>query len=186
MNEEVEKRPRGRPRKNPLVEREPIHEPKSSRMQASPNWETIDPFSEASADRFKIDPAILPDDLAFMWVTDTVYGQPDPQHRMTFEKGGWTPVHQSDFDGQLDGMFMKKGDRGEINNGGLVLMARPVELQIRAKHRERKAANEPIQIKEQALRGGDLPGVSLDPDHPSARRYNHITKTMERIEIPED
>lgn len=185
MNETVIKRPRGRPRKNPLVEREPVRE-KSSRMRAAPNWETVDPLAEDSPDRLKINPDLLPDDLAFMWVTDSVYGQPDPQHRMQFEKGGWTPVHQDDFDGQLDGMFLPKGAQGEINNGGLVLMARPMEIHNRAKLRNRKAANEPIQIKEQALRGGDLPGVSLDPQHPNAIRTNRINKSLERIEIPDD
>ncbi len=171
--------------KNPAVEREPKHEPKQSlKMRASPNWETMEESSN-SPDKQHIPPGMVPPGMAFLWVTDTVLGQDFGYHRSTFEKAGWTPVHQEDFDRQLDGLFMKRGAEGEIRMAGQVLMARPEELNIAAKKRERRNAQEQVAVKEQALRGGDLP-VSLDSQHPSAVGFNKINKSFERIAIPKD
>lgn len=182
MTEETVKRGPGRPRKNPAVQ----HEPKRPKMRAAPNWETFEPSSEDTPDRFHISPDLIPEGYALQWVTDSVYGQPMGQHRMIFEKGGWTPVHQDDFDGQFDGMFMKRGDyTKEINLDGMVLMARPKQLHDAAKRRDMIAAREQISIKEAALRGGDIP-TTLDSRHPSAVGSNKISKSYERIDIPKD
>jgi hypothetical protein len=70
-------------------------------------------------------------------------------------------------------------------NEGLVLMARPSELSDRARKIERRAALEQVHIKEQALRGGDIP-ISLDARHASALQTNKIGKTYERLPIPEE
>ena len=185
------KRPRGRPRKNPLIEREAPREAlredqgKPLKMRAKPNWETMDAFGPETPDRYRIDPSLIPDGMSAQWVTDTVFGQGVPQHRSEFERGGWTPVHQDDFDGQFDGMFMPKGKQGEINVDGLVLMVRPEEITKKAHYKNRVKAHQQVAIKEQALRGGDLP-ISLDPSHPSAVRTNRISKSLERVEIPND
>lgn len=179
------KRPVGRPRKNLESKAPDKQQPKNQyKMRAKPNWETVDPFSETSPDKLHIPPGLLPDGLSFQWVTDSALGQPEPRHRGEFEKGGWTPVHQEDFEGALNGMFMKKDDPGEINVGGLVLMARPKELTEKATKVEKRRAFEQVAIKEQALRGGDLP-VSLDAQHKTALGYNRINKSVERIEIPD-
>lgn len=178
----------GRPKKA-VADREPMREPmeKASRwkMRATPNWETMDASGSETPDRYRIDPSLVPDGMSLQWVTDSVYGQAMPRHRSDFERGGWTPVHQEDFDGQFDGLFMSKGQSGEINVDGLVLMARPKELTERAEHKNRMKAYEQVSIKERALRGGDLP-VSLDPTHPSAISSNRVNKTLERVEIPKD
>jgi hypothetical protein len=168
------------------VERDAKHEIKSSlKMRARPNWEDVDPDALESPDRLHIDPRLIPPGMAAQWVTDSIYGQPQPQHRAGFEKRGWTPVHQEDFDGQFDGMFMPKGADGEIKLDGLVLMMRPKEMNDRAKRAERRAAREQVAIKEQALRGGDV-NVTLDGQHPSAVGSNKLNKSYERIAIPED
>ena len=177
------KRPVGRPRKNPMPEAKP--EPKQFKMRAKPNWENFDATAEETPDRLKINPELIPEGMAAQWVTDSVYGQGVPQHRADFERKGWTPVHQDDFDGQFDGMFMPKGATGEINVEGLVLMMRPKEFTDKAKRSDQRKAREQVMIKEQALRGGDV-GVTLDSRHPSALNTNRITKTVERIQVPED
>ena len=172
--------------KGPAVEREEKREHKPSlKMRAKPNWIDIDPTAEDTIDKLRIDPALVPEGMSLQWVTESVYGQPQPQRRATFEKGGWTPVYQDDFDGQLDGMFMPKGVDGEIKMEGLVLMARPEQMTMAAKRREKRQANEQVAIKEAALTGGDI-NTSLDSQHPSAVRFNHINKTRERIVIPEE
>lgn len=190
MNEIPVKRPRGRPRKHPLpdMEREPMREPvKTSKlnMRATPNWVDIDPSATDTPDRLRIDPSLIPDGMSAQWVTTTVIGQPVPQHRAEFERKGWTPVHQSDFDGQFDGMFMPRGQEGEINHEGLVLMVRPKEMTRKAELSNKQKAYDQVRIKEQALTGGDL-GVTLDSRHQSAIGSNKINKSIERIEIPQD
>lgn len=183
--QEPVKRKRGRPRKNP-VEREAMREPQGKRwkMRANPNWEDMDATSLDVPDRYRVPPHMVPDGMSLQWVTSSVFGQDVPQHRSNFERNGWTPIHQDDFDGQFDGMFMPKGKTGEVTVDGLTLMARPKEITDRAKHREVVAAYEQVAIKEKALRGGDLP-ISLDASHPSAIKSNRITKSLERVEIPE-
>jgi len=183
MSDEAKKPKRGRPA---AVEREAKHEPKPSlKMRARPNWEDIDPTENDSPDKLHISPHLIPPGMSALWVTDSIYGQPQPQHRAAFEKKGWTPVHQEDFDGQFDGMFMPRGMDGEIKMDGLTLMMRPKELTDRAKKADRKAALEQVAVKEQALRGGDL-NTPLDSQHQSALGYNKINKSVERLTIPED
>lgn len=181
MDEAPVKRGPGRPRK--LVE--PKQESKiQHKMRAKPNWETFDAASDESPDKLRIDRSLIPEGMDLQWVTSEVFGQPDPQHRADFERRGWTPVHQEDFNGQFNGMFMAKDAPGEITVHGLVLMARPIELSQKAKQADRRKAMEQVLIKEQSLRGGDLP-ITLDPRHPSAINTNRINKTVERIEIPD-
>ena len=183
--EEAVKRGPGRPRK-PLVAK-PVEAvaPKSFKMKAKPNWETFDATAQDTPDRLHIDPDKVPEGFSLQWVTDSVYGQSMSQHRSGFERKGWTPVHQEDFDGVFDGMFMPKGAQGEIMNEGLVLMARPKEFSDKAALLEKRAAMSQVLIKEQALRGGDIP-IPSDPRHSTALNFNKIGKTYERLPIPEE
>jgi hypothetical protein len=64
-------------------------------------------------------------------------------------------------------------------------MMRPKELTARAEKADRRRAQEQVAIKEQALTGGDMPGVSLDARHQSATNTNRIRRSVERIEVPE-
>lgn len=175
-----EKRGPGRPRK------EESAAPKWQ-MKAKPNWEDIDPatLDVTTPDKLRIAPDLVPDGMSLQWVTESVYGQPVPQHRAEFEKKGWTPVHQDDFDGIYDGMFMPKGAPGEIKMDGLVLMARPIELTRRAQRRDKQEAIDRVRLKEQAWLGGDV-NTSLDSRDPSALKANRISRSMERLEVPKD
>lgn len=161
--------------------------PKRPPMRARPNWEDMSQH-ESGPDRLHVPKEIVEKlerdyGMSLQWVTDSVYGKPEPQLRAQLEKGGWTPIHAEDFDGVFDGMFLPKGHGGEINMEGQVLMARPVEITRRAQQRLKRDAKLPVQIREQALKGGDLPGVS-GTDHPSVR--NTVKREFERIEIPEN
>jgi len=187
--------PKGKPRKpktesegsnQPQEQAKPSSQPAPRRlMKARPNWDTYD-GTEDSEDRLHIARDLFPPGFDFQWVTDSVYGQAQPQHRAQFERKGWTPVHQEDFDGVFDGKFMPKGAEGEINVDGLVLMARPLESSMKAKREDHLRAREAVLIKQQQLTGGDLPGVSLDSRHVTATRSNKINITVEPIPIPRD
>lgn len=134
----------------------------------------------------QISPDLIPEGISLQWVTDSVYGdsQTFSQRRAGFEKSGWVPVHPEDFDGVFEGMFAPKGAKGEINKGGLVLMAKPTEMVKKSEIREKRKAREQIQIKEQAIYGGEI--NAMGADHPSAKQFNHVRKSVERITIPTD
>lgn len=187
--------PKGKPRKTataldvgpalaapaaPSASRKPL-------MRARPNWDDVEnPEPDHDEGALHIPRDMFPPGFDFQWVTDSVYGQSVPQHRAKFERGLWTPVHQEDFDGIFDGRFMPKGATGEITVDGLVLMARPLKYSIEAKRREQQEARERVAIKEQQLRGGDMPGVTFDSRHPTATASNRINKTLEPVPIPRD
>lgn len=165
------------------VDREPVSS--KLKMRAKPNWENIDTDAEDTPDRFRVPAHLIPEGMILQWVTDSVFGQPVPQHRAAFEKKGWTPVHQEDFDGAFDGRFMPKGRPGEIIQDGMVLMIRPKELSDRADYANRRKALEQVALKEKSLLSGDV-GVTLDGTHQSAVNSNRISKSFERIEVPTD
>jgi hypothetical protein len=182
------RRGRGRPSKSP-IEREPQRESNKFKMRSNPNWETVDPFAEDTPDQLRIMPSLIPEGLSFQWVTESIYGKPMPERLAMFERKGWTVVHNDDFDGQLDGLYNKRGSTEPVRKDGMVLVARPVEMTIKARARDKQQALEKVRIKEQALFGGELlseKGVTLDATHRSAVGFNRINKSVERLTIPDD
>jgi len=160
-----------------------------SRMKARPNWESDDFVGVGidGVDRLRIPDDIIQslhrDGVALQWVTRSVRGQETPQELSKMTRGGWTPVHQSDFDGLLDGMFMSKGLDDVITVEDCMLVARPAEIQAKARRAERRDSMLPLQIAEEQL-GHGIPNVT-GSNHPTATRGNSIKKSMERVEIPE-
>lgn len=193
--------PKGKPRGTKTVASEPIAEPVMARaavpvrnpmlakMKARPNWESDDyvGVGQDGVDRLRIPPEIVEslyrDGVALQWVTKSVRGQETPQELAKMTRGGWTPVSQSDFDGLLDGMFMSKGIDDVITVDDCMLVARPTEIQKKARASERREASRPLQIAEEQL-GHGIPGVT-GSTHPTALRGNQIKKSLERVEIPE-
>ena len=174
--------------KNPGVERDEKRTESRWVMKARPEgWGDGNEFDVDDAPNKQAIPRhMIPEGMDMRWVTDHVYGQPFAEWRGQAERAGWTPVHPEDFDGLFEGMYAPKGSKGECRVEGQVLMARPIELSMKARRRDRRAALEQVSIKEQALTGGNLDKVSLDTHHESALRSNRINKSIERIVIPED
>jgi hypothetical protein len=158
-----------------------------AKMKSRPNWESDDYVGVGmdGVDRLHIPDEIVQslygDGIALQWVTKSIRGQETPQELSKMTRGGWTPVHQSDFDGLLDGMFMPKGHDDVITVDDCMLVARPAEIHTKAKMLEKRSARRPLEISEEQL-GRGIPNVS-GADHKSV--HNSIKKTMERIEIPE-
>lgn len=185
-------KPRG-PRKedvNAAADRAELRavQPKAiSKMKSRPNWEGEDfvGVGQDGVDRLHIPEDIVNslygDGIALQWVTRSIRGMETPQELSKMTRGGWTPVHQSDFDGLLDGMFMPKGHDDIITVDDCLLVARPAEIHTKAKMLEKRAARRPLEISEEQL-GRGIPNVS-GSDHKSVQ--NSIKKTMERIEIPD-
>lgn len=165
-----------------------VKRPMIAQMKAKPNWDddTAWEVGEEGADRLRIPQEIVNslarDGIALQWITRSVRGMEMPQEVSKMTKGGWTPVHQSDFSGLLDGMFMPKGTDDVIGVDDCMLVARPMHIHQQAKKREKAQANSPINIRAAELGAGiNVPGGN----HPTAIAGNRINKTVERIEIPE-
>lgn len=124
---------------------------------------------------------LIPEGFDLQWVADTVYGASDPRHRASFERKGWVSIMQDEFDGRFDGIWMKAGQQGEINNGGLVLMARPKVFTKKARYNGWMEAQGLMRTQEQKLASGDLAGVTLDPRHKTATGFNYIKREVERL-----
>ncbi len=157
------------------------------KMKARPNWESEDFMGVGldAVDRLKIQDDILftlqRDGIALQWATRSVRGMETPQELSKMTKGGWTPVHQSDFDGILDGLFMPKGQDDIICVDDCMLVARPTALHQKARRAMDRDAALPLQISEEQI-GRGIPGVT-GGDHKSVR--NQVKRTLERVEIPE-
>lgn len=177
--------PKGRPRKKPENESVTPEQPKRRwTMKSAPEgWDDIGIPAEESSDRFHIPREDFPEDMDLQWVTHTVMGMEMPQERRKFENRAWRPVHQEDFGGIFNGRWMPKDAPGEINQDGLVLMARPMHYSIAARAGELRRAREQVSIKEQAWRSGDINATGSR--EPSAVRSNKINRTYERIDVPE-
>jgi hypothetical protein len=158
-----------------------------SKMKSRPNWESEDFVGVGldAVDRLKVPEDILHalyrDGVALQWVTRSVRGQETPQELSKMTRGGWTPVHQSDFDGILDGLFMPKGQDDAIGVDDCLLVARPVALHQKSRRAMDRDAALPLQISEEQI-GRGIPGVT-GSDHKTVN--NRIKKTLERVEIPE-
>ena len=151
-------------------------------MKAGNNWDGA-VLEDDLPDRFHIPKDQFPEGMDLQWVTETVFGQ-NMQRLAKFEKAGWTPVHASDFDGRFAGRWTTKGADEYIKDGGVILCARPIEISLERKKQEDNRAKQELRMKEQAFLGGGIDASGAN--HPSATRFNHINRTVERIDVPKD
>jgi hypothetical protein len=173
---------RGPRTRQTMVERTPIR--KTWIMKAGANWETATDDPEIP-DRLHIPKDQIPEGMDLRWVMTAVRGQPMPQFEAGAKKRGWTPVHPQDFDGLYEGKFTPAGYEGAIEMEGLTLMARPLEMSLKARKRDYRNAREQVMIKEQALKSGaDI--AAMGADHPTAVANNRISRTYERLTVPQD
>lgn len=156
------------------------------KTKAKPNWDVADPSTVDTVDRLYIGRDEWPEGVALQWINKSVYGMEMPQRENGFYRAGWTPVHQEDFDGRFNGRFMLRDAPGQIVVDGSALVYTDIKIYNKLKQRDGRQAREQLDIKERALRGGDLPGVTLDAQHESALRKNTIGKSYERIDVPKD
>lgn len=134
--------------------------------------------------RLRIPESEWPAGYALQWVTEAVWGRPEMQHRARFERSGWVPVHQEDFENKFRGLFHPWDYAGEIKVDGLVLMARPKSWSERARDNNISRARQRVIIKEQQLRQGALEGVTLSPQHPTAVRSNIVERSIDTVSMP--
>lgn len=128
-------------------------------------------------DQLHIPSHLIPEDIDLQWNTVSVHGAPELQMMAQMHAQAWEPVLIGMFDGRFD-YLMPKGHNGEILIGGLRLEYRPLELSLEAKAEDRQAAGLAVGIQESKLRRGQLDGVTLDTQHPTARAKTYLTREV--------
>ena len=117
------------------------------------------------------------------WNAETVLGQPQEQAMASHKRNGFQEVRKGSFGGLLDYLCDREG---RIAKDGLVLMARPAEIDDQARAYERKAARKAIEdMKRKHSDEGvnvTMPGGGRDP---AAREHNRHRSSFERVEVPE-
>ena len=116
------------------------------------------------------------------WNAETVLGQPQEQAMASHIRNGFQEVRKGSFGGLLDYLCDREG---RIAKDGLVLMARPAQIDDMARTYERKAARRAIEdMKRKHSDEGvnvSMPGGGKDP---TARSRNRHGSSFERVEIP--
>jgi hypothetical protein len=162
------------------LEAKPVPEPKAGYkkyFEAEKEWDGT--FADTSENPLSIRQDVLEtyakEGLAFKWVRSHVYGYHDVKNLAMHKRNLWTPV--------------EKGDFPEIENveqDGLILMARPKHIDDKARRLEEAESVAPVHIMK--TRAGEGVDVSMPGggSHSSARSYNKMNRTYERMEIPDD
>jgi hypothetical protein len=145
-------------------------------------WDDMTYQPQAATSRFDVPPEIVPDGIEYQWNTSEIFSQPMTQRMAGWQKQGWRPVPAE----RHPGRWTPIGAAGDIVVDGLMLCERPKAWCDRAREHERRAARAQIEAKKAQFKGGDIPGVSLDAQHPSALRTNTIRSEYQRITVPEE
>src|SRR5262249_33488684 len=114
------------------------------------------------------------------WCAETVLGQAQDESMASHRRNKFQEVRKGSFGGWLDFLCDREG---RITKGGLVLMARPFDIEQMARAYEKKAARRAIDDmrRKHSTEGINVPGGS----HPNAREHNRHSSHFERVPVPE-
>lgn len=132
-----------------------------------------------TADKYFIDPDVIPDGWSYEWKRKTVYNQEDPSYQVELVRMGWEPVPT-----KRHPEMMPQGWTGEtIERDGMVLMERPEEITSMVKARDL------MNARKQADIGGHLqesPEGQFQRQKSDGESLVKIRKHMEPMEIPDE
>jgi hypothetical protein len=123
--------------------------------------------------------------FSLLWVCFEAGGKPFPDRVNARKRNGYAEVKRGNFGGALDHMCDKHD--GGIRHEGLMLMARPMEIQRIAKAHDDRAAKAAIENMRRSHSEEGLSGVSMPGGNdPVARKKNTHRQTFEPgPQIPE-
>jgi hypothetical protein len=123
---------------------------------------------------------------SLLWVCFEANGKPFPNLVSARKRNGYAEVKRGNFGGLLDHMVDRNSDG--IRHEGLVLMARPMEIQRMAQAHDKAAAKAAIENMRKSHSEEGVSGISMPEGgrHPSALQKNrHRTTYEEGPEIPD-
>lgn len=134
--------------------------------------------TSGEADRFFIDPRMIPDGWSYEWKRKTLWGKEDPAHDVELARLGWEPVPASRHP-----ELMPKGNYQTIERDGMILMERPKVLTDEAHAANLKRARMQVKAKEAQL--NQAPDGTLPRDEDPRTRAS-IKKSFEAMPISEE
>jgi hypothetical protein len=188
------KRPPGRPKgsiKRRNANRAPMHEPVHQGRTGGDEPDMMEnfeykPFEAQDALAIDFDTVLSIErewGYSLLWVMFECVGKPFPDRVNWRKRNGYAEVTKGNFDGALDHLCDKDG---RITKEGLVLMARPVQIQKMAQAHEERAAKHAIeQMKRSHMEEGVDVSMPGGGKHPGARAKNMHRQTFEPVKIPD-
>ena len=184
----VKKKPGPKPRVSEEMRAEPISEARED-MRASKREE--DPRARAErraaeirqhlkgdtsdgADRFWVDPHIIPDGWSYEWKRKTIWGKEDPAHEVELARQGWEAVPATRHP-----QMMPKGNWQTIERDGMILMERPKVLTEDIHQDNLVKARRQVKAKDAQL--NQAPEGTFDRDDPRVKAS--IKKSFEAMPI---
>ena len=129
------------------------------------------------ADRFYIDPNVIPDGWSYEWKRKTIWGKEDPAHEVELARKGWEVVPASRHP-----EMMPKGNWQTIERDGMILMERPKVLTDEAHNTNLRSARLQVKAKEAQLT--QAPDGTFERDDPRVRPS--IKKSYQAMPISEE
>jgi hypothetical protein len=130
--------------------------------------------SSEGADRFYIDPSIIPDGWSYEWKRKTIWGKEDPAHEVELARQGWEVVPATRHP-----QMMPKGNWQTIERDGMMLMERPKVLTEDVHASNLRKARLQVRAKEAQL--NQAPEGTFDRDDPRVKPS--IKKSFEAMKI---
>jgi hypothetical protein len=154
---------------------------KSWLARAGNNWGSTDWTDRSEDNALAVPPEIMnwlrEAGLDCNWKVESVYGQPQTKLQNQYRANGWVAFDQESASSLCPGF--------EVEQGGLILMVRPMAISNKARKAEYAKARSPLQEREKMLGSGGA-GVPLPSgagQHHRARDTNFIRRSMEQIEV---
>lgn len=129
------------------------------------------------ADRFFVDPHIIPDGWSYEWKRKTIWGKEDPAHEVELARQGWEAVPATRHP-----QMMPKGNWQTIERDGMILMERPKVLTEDIHKDNLVKARRQVKAKEAQL--NQAPDGTFERDDPRVKPS--IRKSFEAMPISDD
>jgi hypothetical protein len=131
------------------------------------------------ADKFAIDPKIIPEGWTYEWKRHTLWNQEDPSYAVELQQHGWAPVPAL----RHPHMVPSGWQWNTIDRGGQRLCERPKVFTDEARARDRDRANGQVRDKEKQI--GNAPAGTFERDNKGDRMAT-IRKSYEHVPIPKE
>jgi hypothetical protein len=127
-----------------------------------------------TADKFKIDPKIVPDGWTYEFRRFTIWGKEDPSYQVELANAGWDPVPAY----RHPEMMPPKYEGATIDREGQRLMERPTVITDKAKARDLSQARQQVGDKEAQITGQKIGAFDENKGATMIRRSREATLPM--------
>lgn len=132
--------------------------------------------NQTESDKYAIPKHIIPDGMAYQWMSGEIYGKPDHKRLAEAEMNGWRAVPQS----RHDGLYMAPGTTGPIIVDGSMLHEIPARvLKLKRELAARVAANKVQDMNNQLIYAP--PGTAPRDAHPKTRPVVHRERAVSEV-----